>query len=325
MTSVTYLIAGHRSPNIVASLVRALSPSRVVVHIDAKVVDAPFREAVGDRPDVRFLDDRVRVRWAGWSQVETALRLMTAVEQSVGDDDYIALLSGDSFPLQPPDVIARFLAADAGRQYMSCVPIPVPGADRLAVREFGSMSRLSRIRFESDSRTGGRTPTDLLNRLELRRPYRAALGGRVPHGGGQWWTLTGAAVRWLLAESRRDPRFNRLCRTSAVPDEFYLPTLVMNSPFAPLVTRSLMYTDWRGEGWSPRALTSEHVERLGQRGLADPSVLADDFLDRHHLVGRSEERRGPVVFARKLEDAAVGARIQEALWPVDLLSGPATA
>lgn len=318
-----YLIAAHRRPDLVAALCAALAPAQVLVHIDAKVPDAPFRTAVGEQDGVRFLDERVAVLWAGWSQVETALRLMTAAMEVAGGRDRIVLLSGDSFPLQPQPEIERFFAERPDEQYMSCVRMPVPDADRLEVREFGTFSRLARLQLERDPRRPGMSLSRLVNMLELRRPYRRALGGRTPYGGGQWWALNADAVRWLLAESDRDVRFRRLCRTVAVPDEFYLPTLLMNSPFAASVRRSVMYTDWtRDTGWSPATLLPEHVERFAAAGLAG-EVLRDDFIERYERVGRDAERTTPVpvLFARKLDDISVATAARERLWPMDLLDG----
>lgn len=324
--AVVALIAAHRDPEAVAALARALAPWPLLVHIDAETPIEPFRGALRGVGHARLLEDRVRVHWAGWSQVEVALRLMRTASADLEDGDHAVLLSGDSFPLQTPESIARWLDARPDHQMMSCVPWPVPSADRLAVREFGSTTRLSRYRLEQDREPPLLSLRTLVNRLEIRRPWRRALGGRALHGGGQWWALSGAAIRWLLDDADRDRRFRALCRTSAVPDEFFLPTLLMNSPHASRVGRSPMYTDWTQDtGWSPALLTEAHLDRFEQEGLASAAMQDDDFLDRHARIGLDRElatgERTPVLFARKIVDPEVVRAIRGRLWTKDLL-GP---
>lgn len=310
--AVTYAVVAHRAPEIVGELVRAVAPHRVLVHLDAKVEIEPFEAAVRDSPTVSFLTDRVAVTWAGWSQVEAALRLMRAAATTMAPDDRLVMLSGDSHPLQPPAAIDRFFRDHRTEEFISCIAWPVEGAEDLKVRAQGSLTRLSRLRLEGDPR--GRMPfwRWLVNRLEIRRPWRRALGGRRPYGGGQWWALSGAAVSWLLEEAHRDRRFRRLCRTMAVPDEFFLHTLLMNSPFGAAVRPGLMFTDWsRSADWSPSEILPVHVDEIR-------SAFLGRLSDADGPTDAPAVHEPPLLYARKITSLEIPHRIHDQVWSVPL-------
>ena len=61
----------------------------------------------------------------------------------------------------------------------------------------------------------------------------------------------------------RDPELVRFFHRSAVPDESFFQTILMNSPLAgTLVNDDLRYVDWSEGAASPRVLTAFDLERM---------------------------------------------------------------
>lgn len=292
-----YLVAAHYGEAQFAELVNALGDCAVFAHIDRKADQTKFQAAVSGR-DVTFVSepDRVDVRWAGWSQVQATLSLMRLARPHVSPEDYVILLSGDSYPLQAPEGVRAYFDASQGSQYINSVRMPSVEASK-------PITRISNLYFEYDPRNG---KTNLLpkviNKLGIKRNYRKALSGRVPHAGSTWWALTGEACDWILNNVDRDPAFVKFCRHTKMPDEFFFQTLIENSPFAGKVSRSLMFTDWsRPSGPKPAIMDSAHVDQLMKA-----SLTADQAGYGH----------GATLFGRKVTSKEMSLEIQSKLWAI---------
>jgi hypothetical protein len=297
-----YLVAAHYAPDRYADLLRVLAPAIVITHIDRKTDPTPFHEAAARHPNVEFVSDadRVNVLWGGWSQVAATLAMLTAARPHVEDDDYVILLSGDSFPLQKPVEIARYLSLGMQAQYINTVSMPSEIVSK-------PISRVSRAYFEYNPRNGRRNLMRRgLNKVGLPRNYKKAFAGRRPLAGSTWWALTGSAILWILQDIERDDHFARFCRLSKMPDEFFFQTILGASPFANDVRAGLMFADWtRPGGAKPALLDDDHIDDLGRKKL----VLSD--------TGYGP---GLALFARKVANDHVADRIAAELWPMGILS-----
>jgi hypothetical protein len=296
-----YLVMAHRRPKRFADLLDAIvtDDARVTVHIDRTTDEAPFREAASPYSTISFIPerDRVDVRWGGWSQVEATLRLLRSASAAgaIRPRDYVILLSGDSYPLQPPAALERALSKQH-HQFINSKPMTPTGTK--------PVSRFTTFYWEA-ARSGTRLMhlARAANRLRVRRPYRRALHGRVLHGGSQWWALTGQATGWLLREVDRDRRFVRFCRHTRVPDEFFFQTLLAASPFAGDVRPSLLFSIWE----DPSAVSPELVRKKHVKHIVSNALMLD--------------QRGydpaPALFVRKLAGARSAERIRRTVWPLE--------
>jgi hypothetical protein len=99
-------------------------------------------------------------------------------------------------------------------------------------------------------------------------------GRRTPFQGGQFFTLSRSLTSLVVQMSRAQPRYRRFYRRTAVPDESYFQTLVMNSPRAPsVVNNDLRYEDWSENTSHPKVLTEADLPAL----LRSPSLFAKKF------------------------------------------------
>jgi hypothetical protein len=295
---IIYLVAAHYAPERYGDLLEALGPAVVITHVDKKVDAAPFHQAAAQHPGVIFVpdSDRVRVLWGGWSQVAATLAMLAAARPYIEAEDYVILLSGDSFPLQRLDGITAYLEAGGAAQYINSVSLPSKAVNK-------SISRVSRAYLEYDPRNGKMNLARRgFNKIGLRRNYKGALAGRQPRAGSTWWACTGAAVLWMLDDIKRDERFTRFCRFTKMPDEFFFQTILGHSPYAGDVRPGVMFADWsRPSGPKPAILDDQHVDNL----VAGKLVMSDGGYG-----------VGAALYARKVVDTAIAARIRVEIWPV---------
>lgn len=295
---VVYLVMGHYNAEQLGRLVGSVGDSPVLVHIDAKVSIEPFTQACGRFPNVTFITDRVSTKWGGWSVAQATINLLSSVVSDLAAEDYVVLLSGDSYPLQDPAAVSNFFACAGGAQFLNITSMPSAELSK-------PISRISRLYIEYDTRNGKRNLwPKLVNRLGVPRSYRRALAGRAPYAGSMWWALTGSAVAWMTQEMSRDPKFVTFCRWTSVPDEFFFHTLLGNSPFAGDMRMSVVFADWSSvPASSPGVLDASRVEALAHRGL----------MVEHRGYGEAA-----ALFARKVVDDEVCKLIRATAWEVSI-------
>ncbi|MFY0407329.1 beta-1,6-N-acetylglucosaminyltransferase [Solicola sp. PLA-1-18] len=293
---ICFMVLTHAAPAHLARLVEALGEEgdAVVVHVDGKVDEAPFRRAA---PDAHFVAERVRVRWAGFSTVQAMLNLLRTSRREVPDADHYWLVSGDAYPLRSVAGLRAHLAAHPGAEYLSLVPMP-------SVEMEKPLSRISHPYLEHDPRKHPWLHRLVLAvHLRLPRPYKRALGGLQPWCGSPWFTFTADAVDHVLRETDARPEYVRLMRRSFCVDEHYFQTLIGSSSFLSRCRPSLQYHDFRPDGDLPRPaqIAPRHVDELAA------------FVD-HPPVDAYGERE--YLFARKFNDGApeVVDLVRDRLW-----------
>lgn len=202
-----YLLYTFKDPALLDRVVRRLAPHPVVVHVDRKIDERPFRAAVAEHGDrVEFLDDRVLVNWAGWSQL-TAIRRLVArgLERARSGDEYLVMLSGSDYPLRSAAEIDRHLAATPGRQHLRAFDILASGSAHYRAeierRHFRDIPVLRRWTPRPRMR---RLRNAIIRTLELAAralPARTAPKGLVPAHGGTHFALTADCLRALEASA----------------------------------------------------------------------------------------------------------------------------
>jgi hypothetical protein len=281
--SAAYVVLAHKQPEQVARLCRALAPAPVFLHVDTAAGE------FGHPSPNAWPVPRHRSAWASWGIVEAILEGMRAAAPAPGWT-HLAILSGQDYPLAPPDEIAAFLAGHAGRSFMARWPLPA--------RLWGRDGGLHRVRYRHWAVRGRRVFLPLRRRLPE---------GIEPWGGSMYACLARAAVEQVLSLVDARPDVVRFYRRSWIPDEMFVPTAVMNSPARTgVLNESLSYIGWSG-GAHPDLVRATDLPAL-ERAAHGPSD-----------VGGHGRRK---LFARKL-DVAVDPEIFD-LIDESLLQGAKT-
>jgi hypothetical protein len=282
---IGYIILAHTLPDHLVRLVRRLETrtARFFIHVDAlaprRVTDLVERE-LGTAQNVRLLPRRP-VQWAAFSQVEAALEGVRALLQSPEQLQYGVLLTGQDYPLRPPEVIEQTLEHADGRSFLSYRPSTGRFMRRVTRRHWHRTVLGRKLRL----------PNRLVP-ITLRRALPAGL--RLYHGSGHW-CLSRACLEYAVARESEIELFRR----ASSPDETLFQTILINSPLATtIVNDDLRYVDWSEGGASPRVLTTYDLDRLLASHCLfarkfDPGVDAevidalDASIDAHDRLARS--------------------------------------
>lgn len=272
---VAFVIAAHKYPEQVVRLVRRLASDRAtfVLHVDRRApdeVDAAIRRGTRDVADVHFLE-RHRCYWAGFGVVEATLGAFDHLLERDVPFTHAVLLSGQDYPLRPPEAIERFFRDAEGRSFMKCVPLPTP------FWTDGGLPRIEHWYLVSKRRVRIRVP------WERRIP-----GGLTPYGGETWGSFARPMVAYIREFVRRDPRFVRFFKHVLHANELFFQTIMMKSPLADSVVQDdLRYIDWSVDP-GPAVLRARDLEQMIRSGKLfarkfDASVDAEilDLLDVH--------------------------------------------
>jgi hypothetical protein len=232
---LAFLVLAHADPAQLARLIHALDwRADFFVHVDAKSDIRPFLERSWPA-SVRFLSDRVAVRWGGFSMVTATLRLLRACLATGEDHLRLVLLSGACFPIKPVRQLHDHLAADPAREQMRLADLASAPRD--------IVERVTRYwwfdRFDVVARSA--RPANLarialrktmhLASTPLRKPIApAAAEGRRLAFGSQWWAVSTPGARRLVAAAAASPWLDALLATSLAPDEIYFHTLAASLP-----------------------------------------------------------------------------------------------
>lgn len=228
MKPVAYLVLAHVDPAQLLRLCCALNDgvSRVYIHLDAKVDAAPFHAL--PFPDcVVWVEPRIKVSWAAFSQVAAILTMMRTALGSEVKFSHLVALSGLDYPIRPVHHLVQHLNAHPEHQFMRYVD----ASDTPYRIYFAYYWWLER------------GPSWLPNWLDrafrhgVGRLGRMAICKRQPEGlrvfwGSAYWALTPDAARYVLEYTDAYPEYVHWARSSFAVDEHFFHTLIGNSPFA---------------------------------------------------------------------------------------------
>lgn len=278
-----FVVLAHKQPAQVRRLADRLAPSRVLVHLDAGLPAArraEFERALDGTPQVEWLPAH-RSGWASWGLVAAALEGLCG---AVADQEctHAVLLSGQDYPLRQGRALREFFSEHRATTFMARWPLPS--------RLWGRRGGMDRLRPWQVPIRGRRVRLPVWPRLPA---------GIEPYGGSMYWALTAAAARDVLSLIESRPELERFYRRTWIPDEMFVPTLVMNSPSrAGVANEGLTYIRWPDAGGRhPAVLRRAELPAL-RVAAAGPSEVG----------GRARCK----LFARKF-DVAVDAEILDAL------------
>lgn len=268
--------------------------ARCLVHLDARA-RALRRELEGaGLPAGATLLPREacrRIRWGGFAMVEATLALMRAALADPATR-HLLLLSGTHLPLQPPERIAAFLFD--GREHMDL---------RLAAAEPPERESLRRFWYPGlPGREADRPVLRWLNRNAWRlgrRDLARGLRGMTPMVGSQWWHMSAACARDLLAFLDANPWYAAFFRRGRIPDESFFQTLLGASAHASRVGEPPSWQ--RIDDYSPKV--------IGRAELAEARASGRPFARKFDL------RQEPAAVSDTLNASAAERRPDAAELP----------
>jgi hypothetical protein len=256
---IAYLILAHRYPDQLLRLVDRLNTEQVsfLIHLDKKMDVADYQKVVvqlKNYPNV-VLIERHTCYWGGFGIVEATLQgIKNAIERPI-HFDYLALLSGQDYPIKTNQYIKTFLEERNGTSFIHFEPFPRSawkahqgGWDRIKYWHF----RNHRYYLVFPRKNMLKTPAlnffwnTLVTLFPVQRKFPK---GFHPYGGAQFWCLHRQHVQYIYDFTRQNPRFVRFFRYVFVPDEIFFQTIIGNLGIQEGVENdTLHFLEWERPG-----------------------------------------------------------------------------
>ena len=284
-----YLILAHKNWNQLMTLLSLLDDSHndIFLHIDRYAADAPIEQlrASVKKAQLVFVK-RIGCSWGDYSLVKAELELLK--EATKAPHAYYHLLSGQDLPLKPQKEIRQFFEKNTGQEFVEFSNMIPEAFNRMK-------KRLCYYTFFQHS-IGHAKKTGIfyfvMRRFQKLTVFiQKQLGVNRLKGmesqfyfGSQWFSITDAFARYVLS---REAWIEKHFHLTTIPDEHFMQTLLMQSPF-------------RGK------VSPMHIRLINwkERSLRKKWGSPDDFTTDDYDLLRSSE----YLFARKF-DETVNAEI----------------
>lgn len=230
---IAYVILAHQLPEQLVRLVRRLNTPNALflIHINRRSDDAVLdtaRAALVELDNVVFLR-RHKLYWGAFGHVRATIEALDELDRRSAQVDYVALMTGQDYPIKPASVIERALAESGGRSFMAYDRLPG-----------GWQDGMKRFTHWHSRRIGVPRGWHLSVPMRRRLPQ-----GLVPYGGSAYWWLSREAVDYVRRYVAEHPGYPRFFKRVDVPDEMFFHTIVMNSPLRDsVVNDELRHVDW---------------------------------------------------------------------------------
>ena len=257
---IAHLILTHKNPQQLERLIKVLDHPAFdfYIHVDKKVDQTPF-EFLAQKKNVFFINNRVRIYWAGYGTVQATLNGFQEILPN--KFDYINVISGQDFPLQSPDHIYRYIAERHGQEFITCESIDDEWKD--------AAPRIYKYHL-INWRIPGKHRLEILTNLMVDRkllPSRKFPLDFTIVGRSNWFTLTSPAVRYIHEFLQQHPEVVRYFKLCWGADEFIFASVLYNSGFKDRIRHSLVYVDWTGKkDGHPRFLDVRDFEKMKASG-----------------------------------------------------------
>ncbi len=266
-----FLIMAHTNYNLLSRLLKKLDhpDNTIYLHIDAKSSFSKEDESflVGCCKASKVIPvKRYCVNWGGYSQINIEMRMLEAASEN--KHDYYHFLSGADFPTKSMEEIHRFFEEHTGFEFVHFC------ADSFNKKE---AHRYCLYHFFQEKCGRTNNPYMLAKRvlLSVQRRLGVDRAKKYPHitfkCGSNWVSVTHEFVIYLLSQQKQ---IQTMFSHSLCCDEFFLQTILYNSPFRPNIftlsdddscQSNLRSVDWeRGDpkSASPYTYTVSDYESL---------------------------------------------------------------
>lgn len=263
---IACIVIAHKGPLQIERFIKKFHglPFDFYLHIDKKV-DQKLFEQLQDLSQVYFVTKRVSIRWASYSYIEA---LLNSLKQVLGTGiryDFISIMSGQDYPIKPVEDLYATFKQNPGKNFI-CY-------DETGEWWKDAISRINRYHFTNFGFRGRYRIQFFLNAiLPIRKfplPYELYGGPKA-----MCMTLSIDCAEFVFSFIESNSKLRRFIRFTWGPDEFIVPTIIMNSDFKEsVVNNNFYYIDWSKGGVSPKTLQAEDYDLL----VASDKMLARKF------------------------------------------------
>lgn len=212
---------------------------------------------------VKHVSRKYNVNWGGFNHLKSILHLCEIAMKSK-DVFYFHLISGHDFPIKGLKAFKGFFLNNKESQYIDIFDMPSPGWSGN-----GGMNRLEYFNlYDFFNAKIDKQHVSILRLLIIQKKlgFKRSYPSKMPklYGGSTWWSLSRECLSFVLNYTKNNKGILNRFKFTLCSEEFYFPTVIMNSPFSSKVERSnLRYIDWNSRnGNYPAILDETDYEKL---------------------------------------------------------------
>jgi hypothetical protein len=256
---IACILMAHKEPQQIERLINKFNrmPFDFYLHLDKKISRTPF-DYLANLPNVYFVKNRIRVRWASYSFLIAVQQAIFQILESGITYDFISIMSGQDYPVISVKEIYHSLEKNTGKNFIS-------------FEDDGewwshAISRINKYHFTNFGFRGRYRIQFFLNALLPARkfplPYTLYGGPRA-----MCMTLSTECAAYVAEFIESNKKLRRFIRFTWGPDEFVIPTLIMNSKYRETVINdNFYYIDWSNGGPNPKTLTLADYDSIKKSG-----------------------------------------------------------
>lgn len=238
------LITAYKNFEHLESIVKNFNQDfEIYIHIDRKVkIPQIIYKRLMDYPQVKLLIQRYRIYWGDLNHVKAIILLCKEALHS-NDIGYIHMISGGDYVVKNIEYFKIFFEQNRHVEFLENFCLPTTRW------EGGGLNRLKYFHFNFffnvQTPRGWNWYKKLLKWQEKFFFKRDMFFEYNIYGGSTWWSLSRECVQYIVNYTETKPAFFRRLRFTFVPEEIYIPTIVMNSTFAKnVINDNIRYTIW---------------------------------------------------------------------------------
>lgn len=236
---IAYLIAAHNDVQHLKRLIQALDDrADFFIHIDKKS-NIDINDVFFQKPNMFMLsdDERIKVYWAGFSQVEATLRLIGKyLEVSAASSSpylKVVFFSGACYPIKSSSYIYDYLNQHHDINF-------IRGMDVTSPNHYKYNYSLKSYHF-FDMQLVNKATTRIVRKMLYylaypmrKRNYYVDGQGYKRHifHGSSWWALNHDAVQYIDEYSKKERGLSQYFKYTMASDEKFFHTIFFNSHFA---------------------------------------------------------------------------------------------
>lgn len=256
---LAYILIVHRNFHQVKELIGEIltENSTVFVCVDSKSYELKetLEKHYKDNFSVRIVEKSFDIRWGGFNMIRTIMEGIKCVISSGVKFRYVNLLSGQDFPIKNSAVIEEFFRGNT-KEYIHNFELP---NEVWAYNNYG----MDRINYFYDFDNPFIHRNEYKNIMSQIGSERPGLEEGAIYGGLQWWSLTYECVEYIHSFLDENYKYINFFKYSALPDEMFFQTIVMNSKFKNQVENNpLRFIKWLDGKEHPKTLTMEDYDDI---------------------------------------------------------------
>lgn len=253
---MAHLIMAHKDPKQIERLVKKMCHQNFdfYIHVDKKVDIKDF-ECLLAFENVYLTKTRVLIRWGGYSFVEGILQCMSEILKIHKPYDFINLMSAQEYPIKPVEFIYNYFNNNIGKSFITL-------EDHNSEWWIEAEPRINTYHLTNFDFKGRYFIQKFINKILPKRKFPLPV---TLYGGpcSSWWTFSMEMCKYVVEFIDINPQFKRFAYFTWAPDEFLIPSIIMNSPLRnTIIEDNFRYIDWTSGGANPKILTTRDFENI---------------------------------------------------------------